>query len=133
VAEDGGQRRHDRDEKEQRPGQDVEQREHGDEGHRRQRHDVVEEHEPDAPVPVEQRPGNRGDEQPGEDAGEGHQAGEGGRPESVEREQDERDADHRLRHARHLHRDEHASQVRDAQQGTVGGRGGVNHGRAIVP
>ena len=113
-------RRNDRDEHEQRPGQDVDDRQESDQGHRRHRHDVVEEDEPQAPMPVEERAGDRRDQQPGKDAGERHQAGERRRSVSVQREEDERDADHRLRDPRDLHRQQHAAEVRDAQQLAVG-------------
>ena len=44
-----------RDPEEQRPRQRVGQRQHADERHGPQRHEVVEQDEPDAPVPIEQR------------------------------------------------------------------------------
>ncbi len=82
-------------------------------------------------MPVQQGAGDRADQQSREDAGERDEPGEGGGAVSVEGEQDERHADHGLRHAGDLHAEQHASQGRDAQQSTVGAIGGA-HGSQIL-
>ena len=132
VAEDGRQRGDDRDHHQQPTGERVGDREAADEGERQEGNDVVEQHEPDAPVAVEERPGDRADQEPGEDACEGHEPGERGRVVAVEREQDEGHADHRLRDAGDLHREEDASERRDAQQRAIGAIEVMGHGTPIL-
>ena len=69
MAEDRGERGDHGDEDQQRPRKQIQQREAADQEQRGQRHDVVQRHEPDAPVPIQEGARQRADEQPREDAG----------------------------------------------------------------
>jgi len=68
-------------------------------------HAVVEDHQPNAPLPVEQRPGNGAEGEPGEDPEEDGEAGHAGRSVSLKDEQDQGDLPH-LRREPAQHRPE---------------------------
>ena len=84
--------------------QQARQRQPADEDEAHERDGVVERHEPDPTVAVQQGAGDRGDQQAREDRGERDDPGQRRRVVLGEREQHDRDAEHRLGDARQLHR-----------------------------
>ena len=120
MAEDPGQRRDGRDEDEQPCRQGVGEGEGAEQDQRDERNDVVDRDQADATMAVEQRSGHGADGKTRKDAREGDEPGQGRRFVLGQGEQHQRHADHRLRDARGLHRDEDPAERRDGEQCPIG-------------
>src|SRR5207302_1962750 len=96
--------RHHRDGREQqRLREQIRRAEPDDERERGRSHDVIDDHELHSAVPIEERAADRADEQAGREREKRDRARESGGVESVEREEDEDQLDHRRRGSREQH------------------------------
>ena len=84
-------------------------------------------------MPVQERAGDRAHDDARRDPGERDETGERRRVVLVQREEDERNSDHRLGDAGDLHPEQGPAEVWHTEQGAIGRDGGLwFHGPAIV-
>ena len=107
------------DDQQQRLGQSVGRAEYDDERERRGGDEIVEHHEPRAAVTIEERAGDRRDEQTRKDREEGDEPRKGRRLIALEREQHQGERDHRVRGAREQHAADKPRQAVDLEERAV--------------
>ena len=113
-----------RDQHQHRRREGARERQDRDQGERARAHQLVEDDQPRPSVPVEQRSHDGTDEQAGSHAGERDEAGKRRRLELLEREQDDRDAQHAAADPAERHAEQDPAERGDREQGAIG-RGGL--------